>query len=130
MNIKKQSEREMVEDLKDQWKKLWVKKIDDPIRGETIADDNFVKLFIEKGTVIHATRDFKPVSFNEVLRLHKIQSCERYFQINPEIGGWKKFSKDFINKQKEIKRKNPLRISKLSMQEKQLKKSGRGWLNK
>ena len=53
-------------------------------------------LFIDKGTVIHATRDFKSLNFKEILEEHEIQNAERYIPPDPHVGGWNKFVKDNI----------------------------------
>ncbi len=66
-----------VEDIKEEWRLLWLSRIDDKVRAEGIANRDYSLLFVEQGTVIVATRDFKPVSLKEILFLHKIRDVER-----------------------------------------------------
>ena len=46
---------ELVEKLLIQWKKLWHERIDDSLQAEKIAGNAYSSLFIEKGTIIHAS---------------------------------------------------------------------------
>src|SRR5512139_3583569 len=91
-----QLQKELVEDVKVQWKSLWRERFDDRVRAEGIANQNYSLLFVEKGTVIHATRNFKALSFKEVLEQNQIQNVQRYIPPNPETGGWTKFVKTHI----------------------------------
>lgn len=79
--------KEIVEELKDQWKRLWWERIDDKVRAEGIANKDFSMLFIDKGTVIFATRDFKQLSFREILQLHKLVDLDRIVPPSPTVGG-------------------------------------------
>jgi len=63
-------QKEFVEELKVEWKRLWSERLDDKMRAEGIAVNNYGSLFIDKGTVIHATRDFKALNFKEILERH------------------------------------------------------------
>jgi hypothetical protein len=119
-----------VDELRVEWKRLWNERLNDKVRAEGIAIDDYSSLFIDKGTIIHATRDFKTLSFKEILKQHAIEDAERYIQPNPTIGGWNKFVKDNITKQSSRKRHT---VNELPVKERkkkdQLKKSGRGWLH-
>ena len=125
------TKKEMVEDLRVQWKKLWRERLDDKIRAEGIATDDYFDLFVEQGTIIHATRNFKALNFKEILEQHGIENAERYIPPNPKVGGWTKFIKTTMT--------NP-RIRKHSRadfyrdehkrEKQQSKKGGRGWLHK
>ena len=84
------SNREMVEELRVQWKKLWQERVDDKVRAEGVATANYCELFIEQGTIIHATRTFKALNFKEILEQHQIENAERYIPPNPQVGGWTK----------------------------------------
>jgi hypothetical protein len=123
-----ENQKAMVEELKVEWKRLWLERMDDKVRAEGIAIKDYSKLFIDKGLIIHATRDFKPLSFKEILDQHKILNSERYIPPSPEVGGWKKFVKSNITSQ--TLRKEPEKIMFESKKKKvQAKKSGRGWLH-
>ena len=122
--------KEMVEEIKTQWKKLWQERIDDKVRAEGVATNDYSKLFVDKGTIIHATRHFKPLSLKEILEQNEIQNTDRIIPPSPQIGGWTKFIK--IN----ITNKTPQRKSRASTyvepkkEKQQPKKGGRGWLHK
>src|SRR5512146_2259562 len=87
-------QKELVDELKVEWKKLWQERLDDKVRAEGIAINDYSSLFIDKGTVIHATRDFRALNFKDILEEHKVLNAERYIPPNPHVGGWTKFVKD------------------------------------
>jgi hypothetical protein len=87
-------------------------------------------LFIDKGTVIHATRDFKALNFRDILEQHKIEDVDRYIPPSPEVGGWRKFVKENISKQPQRKSRAADFLLAEKKEKQQLKKNGRGWLHK
>ena len=120
----------VVEELKAEWKRLWQEHLDDKVRAEGVATDDYSSLFVEKGTVIQATKDYKALNFREIIEQHQITNLDRYIPPNPNVGGWAKFIKTNIShkhSQKKIRKnffnekkgKNPCP-----------KKSGRGWLHR
>ena len=122
------NQKTMVEELRVEWKRLWLERMDDKVRAEGVAIRDYSSLFVDKGLVIHATREFKPLNFKEILDQHKILNSEQYISPSPEVGGWKKFVKSNITSQKS--RKTPEKIVVESKKGKfQPKKSGRGWLH-
>ena len=124
-------QKELVEELKVEWKRLWSERLDDKTRAEGIAVDDYSSLFIDKGTVIHATRDFKALNFKDILEQHEVLNAERYIPPNPHVGGWGKFVKDNIATKQQSKRKKSASFFVEEKTEKQQsKKNGRGWLNK
>ena len=121
----------MVEELRVQWKKLWQERIDDKVRAEGVATANYCDLFIERGTIIHATRNFKALNFKEILELHRIDNAERFISPNPHVGGWTKFIKTNVTKQRSRKHSHDEFCCYETKLEKQHhKKGGRGWLHK
>jgi hypothetical protein len=121
---------ENFEKLKEQWKKLWQERIDDKVRAEGIAEKDFSMLFVEKGTIIFATRNFKMLSFREILELHKVVDIDRIIPPSPQVGGWGKFIRTVIANQKSSNRVRQARqYLESKKQKQQLKKSGRGWLH-
>ena len=117
-----------IAELKTEWKKLWQERRNDKVRAEGIAVNDYCSLFIEKGTIIHATRDFKALSFKEILQRHEVPNVERYISLDPNVGGWHKFVKDNIFDQKT--RKETFKLEVLNKNEiVQRRKSGRGWLH-
>jgi hypothetical protein len=124
------SSKEVVEQLKEQWKKMWRERIDDKVRAEGIANVDFSSLFVDKGTVIFATRDFRALSFREILQLHKLVDVDRFISPIPGVGGWGKFIRTTIAGQKHSSRATQTRVQlEKQKQKQQLKKSGRGWLH-
>ena len=101
-------EKAVVEEIKVQWKSLWQERLDDKVRAEGIATSDYTKLFVEKGTIIHATRSFKALSFKEILQQNQIENAEKFVQPNPHVGGWSKFIKTSITINKTERHKRAL----------------------
>jgi hypothetical protein len=122
-------QKEFVEELKIEWERLWREKFDDKVRAEGIALNDYDQLFIDKGTIIHATRDFKALNFKEILEEHEVLIPERYLPPDQHVGGWTKFVKMNITSQK-LQRKRLIQLPfEEKMEKRQLKKNGRGWLH-
>jgi hypothetical protein len=121
--------KEMVEELKVQWNKLWQERVDDKIRAEGIAIADYWDLFVEKGTIIHATKDYKALNFKEILEQHQIANVDRFIPPNPQIGGWTKFIKTSIASQRILKKRRAELYCAEKKQKQQHKKGGRGWLH-
>jgi hypothetical protein len=87
-------------------------------------------LFVERGTVIFATRKFKMLSLREILQLHGIIDVDRAVGPSPSVGGWGRFIRTFIASQQSSKRRKRSRqYFEEERQKQQLKKGGRGWLH-
>lgn len=121
--------KQFADDFKKQWKTMWRNHIDDKVRAEGIADKDYTLLFVERGTVIIATRKFKPLDFYEILRKHKSLNADEMISPNPSVGGWGKFARTVLSPKKaKIRRRQiPKKTKDNGCQ--QLKKSGRGWLH-
>ena len=121
---------DVIKELKVQYKTLWRERIDDKVRAEGIANKDYTLLFVEKGTVIFATRDFKPLNFKEILERHKAVDIDRVVPPSPHVGGWGKFIRTEIASRK---RHGRLRQTRQYLDDKKqrqhLKKGGRGWLH-
>jgi hypothetical protein len=128
-----EAQKKLVEELKVQWKLLWSERFDDKERAEGISVDDYSLLRVERGTIIHATRDFKALSFKEILEQHMVENPDRFVQPETNVGGWNKFIKKEITNQ--IPQKRAKRIASYIAEKpdasvvQQLKKSGRGWLH-
>ncbi|HDD69926.1 MAG TPA: hypothetical protein ENG19_02230 [Candidatus Bathyarchaeota archaeon] len=125
--------KELVEELKKEWRSLWRERIDDKVRAEGIADKDYGMLFVERGTVIFATRKFKMLSFREILQLHGVIDVDRAVGPHPSVGGWGKFIRTMIAPQRSSRLgriKRTRRYFEGEKQKQQLKKGGRGWLHK
>ncbi len=123
------NQKEIVDEIKIEWKKLWHERLDDKVRAEGIAIKDYSQLFIDKGTIIHATRDFKALSFRDILKEHEITNTERYIPPDPHIGGWTKFVKDNISSKRAPRINRADFYQKEKSEKQQLKKGGRGWLH-
>jgi hypothetical protein len=118
-----------VDSLKTEWKQMWNERLDDKPKAEGVSMDNYKNLGVERGTIIHATRDFKVLNFSDILQQHKIKQPQRYLQPNPSMGGWSKFIKKEIT--------SPLNDNKLTAKQNTTKKKNHqqqskssGWLHK
>jgi len=123
------AQKEMVDELKTQWKKLWQERVDDKQRAEGIAVSDYSSLFVERGTIIHATRDFKPLNFKDIVEQHKIENPDRLIQPSPHVGGWNKFIKTEITGKKPPRNTRATAYCHEKRTEVQPKKGGRGWLH-
>ena len=120
--------KEFVDELRGQWRLLWRDRIDDRVRAEGIANEDYSKLFVERGTVIVATRDYKPPDFVEILQQHIASGADKLIPPDPAVGGWGKFMRSVLRKQRELTRRlAPPKPNRDQRQ--QLKKGGRGWLH-
>ncbi len=119
-----------VDELRTTWKMLWLNRIDDKVRAEGIARKDYSSLFVDRGTIIIATRDFKPLDFVEILERHKPSEVPNAIPPSPAVGGWGKFIRRVLNKQRRFaRRKREAPLKKASPKNQQKKKGGRGWLN-
>ena len=119
-----------VEEIKKEWRQLWRERIDDKVRAEGVANRGFPLCFVDSGTIIVATRDFKPLSLKEILSLNGIQNAERVVGPPPAVGGWRKFARTVLNKQARNRRfafENPPSDRTKNLQP---KKGGRGWIHR
>jgi hypothetical protein len=128
-----QEKREFIEELKKQWKTLWRERIDDKVRAEGISDKDYSQLFVERGTVIMATRKFKAPDFYEILQQHlssDLDSINNVVPPNPTVGGWGKFMRSVLSKQQPLARlRRSALMEPVKKTNQQLKKGGRGWLH-
>ena len=123
------TQKEMVEQLKIEWKRLWQERLDDRVRAEGIAAGEYTKLFVDKGTIIHATRDYKALSFREILEQNQIENVDRVIPPSPQVGGWNKFIRTSITSQVPKRGRRALAYVEPKKEKQQLKKGGRGWLH-
>ena len=120
--------KQFVDDLRTDWKDLWRNRLDDKVRAEGIATHEYDKLFVEQGTVIMATRDFKPIEFFDIVQEYLKADTEKALPMNATIGGWGKFIKTNIKKNKNTTRRQAPPKPKRDKNQQQ-KKGGRGWLH-
>ncbi len=123
-------EKDAVEVLKAEWKRLWRERFDDRVRAEGVAKDDYVELFVERGTVILATRNFKLLSFRDVLEKHGVVDVHRFVAPDVHVGGWGKFVRANIVGQKGGKpvKRAASYVAEAKVKQ-HLKKGGRGWVH-
>ena len=124
-----EAQKELVESLKVQWKLLWSERFNDRERAEDVSLADYAALSVERGTVIHANRDFKTITFKEILEQHEIGNPERFVQPDVNEGGWNKFVKTKITRSRSEGSKLGLSQSSKKKELAQPKKGGRGWLH-
>ena len=116
--------------LKEEWKRLWRERIDDKVRAEGIANRDYDALFLDKGTIIFASRDAKIPSFREILELWAPSNMPYGVPPDPRVGGWRKFIRTELRKAVESrKRRFDYRERPNKSKSRQMKKGGRGWLH-
>jgi hypothetical protein len=125
---KAKAQKKLVEELKADWKLLWNERLNDPVRAEGNSIANYESQHVERGTVIHATRDFKTLNFKEILQTHIVENPERFIQPDHQEGGWNKFVKTQITNHQLQTKRAPTHTPK-KPEGKQPKKGGRGWLH-
>jgi hypothetical protein len=122
-----------VEELRQQWKTLWLERIDDEVRAEGISSKDYLELFVERGTVIVATRKFKAPDFCDIVQKHLSSGqneASSAFLPNPNTGGWGKFVRNVLSKQQSsAKRRRHELVEADKKVYQQQKKCGRGWLH-
>ncbi len=122
--------KEFVDELRTVWKRLWWERIDDRVKAEGIAREDYSSLFVDRGTVIMATRDFKSLDFVEILERHKPPEVPNAIPPRPAVGGWGRFIRDYVGKQKRFtKRGRPVPSEPKRNGNQPRKKGGRGWLH-
>lgn len=119
----------VVDEIKNQWKRMWKERIDDHVRSEGVACQDYDRLFVERGTVVLATRDFRLLTLKDILELHRVANVERVLPLNPSIGGWGKFVRTHISNSKRSVRRTVREFETDEKRPQQLKKGGRGWLH-
>lgn len=119
--------RKLREELKTEWDELWRTRYDDDVLAEGVSRSGFKRLFVDQGEVISATKDFKPLSFREILERHVGSDAAGKAYPDPSVGGWHKFVKEHIPISKPVKRREPP-IIKVDLSQHQ-RKGGQGWLN-
>jgi len=122
-------QKELVEKLKIQWKLLWSERFNDKVKAEGVSVSDYAALFVEKGTVIHATRDYKALNFKEILEQNKVENIDRIVQPDVNVGGWTKFVKTNITNHVPPRNKRTLSYVPEKRVNQQPKKGGRGWLH-
>ncbi len=122
--------KQLLDELRKEWRMMWWERIDDHVRAEGITDKDYSKLFVDQGTVIIATRKFRPPDFYDILQRHMMRDVNEVAP-PPSVGGWGKFIRTNLQDHQLHKgrrrRSAPPKICRKKGQ--QQKKGGRGWLH-
>ena len=130
MELQETDNKVTVEEIKEEWRHLWLERIDDKVRAEGVASRSFPLCLVDQGTVILATRDFKPFNLKEILSLNRVQNIERVIGPPPTVGGWHKFARTVLNKQSRNHRSIFEKSQSNRIKNLQSKKGGRGWMHR
>ena len=124
------SRAERVEELRVEWKRLWRERLDDKVRAEAVAKEDYSSLFVERGTVIMATRNFRMLTFKGILEEHGVTDAYRFVSPSPGVGGWGKFMRSSLVQARSGGRSvGPCYVEE-EKKPQQLRKGGRGWLHR
>ncbi|MCW4010417.1 MAG: hypothetical protein NWF05_07330 [Candidatus Bathyarchaeota archaeon] len=126
--MKTKEEKKFLHEFNDQWRSLWRDLKGDKIHAEKVADKDYALLFVERGTVVKATAKVKPISYRETLKQHQLGKS-RFPPPDPEVGGWRKFSRTTITQPKKAAAQKKPQPKKTNKQPQRSKKGGRGWLH-
>ncbi len=125
---KREAQKKMVEELKVEWKLMWAERFNDRAKAEGVSINDYSSLRVNRGTVIHATRNFKALNFSDIVKEHIAENTDRFVEPSNNEGGWNKFIKTKItNCPNRVKRADSYVPAKSV--DKQPKKGGRGWLH-
>jgi len=123
--------REFVDELRQEWRIMWRLRVDDKVRAEGISDKTYERLFVDRGTILIATRNYNPPNFNEILGRHLSPDETERLNPNPVRGGVRKFIREYITTQNKAgtrRREVSTELENMKRRQ-QLKKGGRGWLH-
>jgi hypothetical protein len=130
---KDKAQKKLVEELKVQWKLMWSERFNDKVRAEGVSVSDYTILHVERGTIIHATRDFKALNFKEILKQQLAEESDRFIQPDAHVGGWNKFIKTKITSHRHQRSERVASYTTENHPDKhnvqQPKKGGRGWLH-
>lgn len=125
---KENAQKKLADDIKTEWKQMWNERFDDKPKAEGVSMANYPLVGVDKGTVIHATRDFKALNLKDILKQNQIENPERHIAADPNVGGWNKFVKTKITPASKTNQSNQPTKTKQTNKN-QPKKNGRGWLH-
>jgi len=116
--------------VKEEWRRMWIERIDDKDRAEGIAQHDYEMLSINKGTVIFASRDAEIPNIHQILKRRIPRHHQNNINPNPTVGGWRRFIKKDMKQALLLSNNRDLTARTLQSPQhnrQQLKKGGRGW---
>jgi hypothetical protein len=124
---------ELVKELRGQWRLMWRERIDDKVLAEGIAREDYPLLFLDCGTIVVATRNYRAPDFFEILDHHNnlLRAEKNIDYANPIVGGWRKFIRSALTSQPRFTRRvRPEPVESKRKATLQKKKGGRGWIHR
>ena len=119
---------ELRKKLKEEWKLMWKERFDDRVKAEGIVAHDYPLIFMDRGSVIFASRDAKTPTFTEIVEFWAAQGS--IYAPEPTVGGWGKFIRTQIrNNAHSRARSYASNQSSFKEDKQQTKKSGKGWLH-
>lgn len=118
--------------IRMEWKDLWDQRIEDKLVAEDVARRNYELLFVERGTVIKATKDYKPPDLEEIMETNEKLLGVKLTYPDPDVGGWGKFAREVLSKEarwRKIRERRPS-LPKEKPTNGPPKKGGRGWVHR
>src|SRR5512137_1519971 len=103
---------------------MWTERYDDRVRAEGVVAQDYPLLFMDRGSVIFASRDAKTPVFNEIVAYWASRGS--VYCPEPAVGGWGKFVRTEIRKGAHSRARNYDFSSAKVVEKQQLKKGGRG----
>ena len=119
--------REFRKWLKIEWADLWKGKFDDEVVAEGVSVRDYSLLDVDKGEIIHASRDYKPLKFREILEKHLGDEVTERVDVDPSVGGWKKFAREELPRREQKTVREPPKIHHDLSQHQ--RNGGSGWRN-
>jgi hypothetical protein len=129
---KNSTQKKLVGELKVEWNLLWSERFEDKPKAECVSLSDYERLRVERGDIIHATRDFKALNFKEILKQNMVENPDRFVQPPAQVGGWNKFIKtEITNRPKRLSPRDKRATAYVAEKPKGQapKKGGRGWLH-
>ena len=119
--------------IRAEWSDLWDQRIEDRIAAEDVARRNYELLLVDRGTVIKATRGYRPPSLQEIFEKNEKLTGVTLTSTDPKEGGWGKFSREVLSKEPRWKRDSPRERREYKAEKLKNgppKNGGRGWVHR
>ncbi len=126
---RREERKDLVEGLREEWKIMWRSRFDDKVRAEGIADRTYDRLFVDRGTILFATRKYKPVEFREVLEKYMSTYDIDTVVPDPSRGGIGKFIRENITRKSEVRSRSAIFRESEDRKKDSVKQNGKGWLH-
>ena len=85
--------------IRAEWTNLWNEKLEDKLSAEELANRDYHLLFIEKGTVLKATRSYRSPCLEEIIKMNENLLNIKLTGSFSEVVGWRQFSRNILSKQ-------------------------------